>query len=164
MMLVIKNPPANAGHTREACSISGSGRSPGGSQATHSSVLTWRIPRSEEPGGATVPGVAKSRTWPWSHLAHKVAYWQLYEQPQLMESVWKAALPTLSAVLCALRERPCDSGWRLERQALLQQAVWGWAVPRSKPWRRKCSSSFHVRLREIQKGLMEIQTHFAEVN
>ena len=30
--------------------------------ATHSSVLAWRIPWTEEPGGATVHGVAKSQT------------------------------------------------------------------------------------------------------
>ena len=31
--------------------------------ATHSSILAWRIPRTEETGGATVRGgVAKSRT------------------------------------------------------------------------------------------------------
>ena len=29
--------------------------------ATHSSILAWRIPRTEEPGGG-VHGVAKSRT------------------------------------------------------------------------------------------------------
>ena len=30
--------------------------------ATHSSILAWRIPWTEEPGGATVHGVAKSHT------------------------------------------------------------------------------------------------------
>ena len=30
--------------------------------ATHSSILAWRIPWTEEPGGATVHGVTKSRT------------------------------------------------------------------------------------------------------
>ena len=30
--------------------------------ATHSSVLAWEIPWTEEPGGATVQGVAKSQT------------------------------------------------------------------------------------------------------
>ena len=30
--------------------------------ATHSSILAWRIPWTEEPGGVTVHGVAKSRT------------------------------------------------------------------------------------------------------
>ena len=30
--------------------------------ATHSSILAWRIPGSEEPGGLPVYGVAQSRT------------------------------------------------------------------------------------------------------
>ena len=30
--------------------------------ATHSSILAWRIPQTEEPGGATVHEVAKSQT------------------------------------------------------------------------------------------------------
>ena len=30
--------------------------------ATHSSILAWRIPRTEEPGGLQAHGVAKSRT------------------------------------------------------------------------------------------------------
>ena len=29
---------------------------------THSSILAWRVPRTEEPGGAAVHGVSKSRT------------------------------------------------------------------------------------------------------
>ena len=46
--LVIKNLPANAG---DAGLIPGLGRSPGRGHATHSSVLAWRIPWTEEPGG-----------------------------------------------------------------------------------------------------------------
>ena len=30
--------------------------------ATHSSILAWRLPWTEEPAGATVHGVAKSQT------------------------------------------------------------------------------------------------------
>ena len=30
--------------------------------ATHCSILAWRIPWTEEPGGATVYGVAESQT------------------------------------------------------------------------------------------------------
>ena len=30
--------------------------------ATHSSILAWRIPWTEEPGGLQVHGVAKSQT------------------------------------------------------------------------------------------------------
>ena len=40
--------PANAA---DAGSIPGSGRAPGGGNANHSSILAWRSPRREEPGG-----------------------------------------------------------------------------------------------------------------
>ena len=45
---VVKNPPANA---EEAGSIPGSGRSLEKEMATHSSILAWEIPWTEEPGG-----------------------------------------------------------------------------------------------------------------
>ena len=45
---MVKNPPTNAG---DAGLIPGLGRSPGRGHATHSSVLAWRIPWTEEPGG-----------------------------------------------------------------------------------------------------------------
>ena len=43
VVLVVKNPPANAGDIREAGLIPWSGRSPGGGHGTHSSILAWRI-------------------------------------------------------------------------------------------------------------------------
>ena len=49
--LVVKNLPANAGNAGDAGSIPGSGISPGEGMATHSSILAWRIPWTEEPGG-----------------------------------------------------------------------------------------------------------------
>ena len=50
---MVKNPPANAGDARDTGLIPASGRSPGGGNATHSSILAWEIPRTEEPGGFT---------------------------------------------------------------------------------------------------------------
>ena len=47
---VVKNLPANAGDERDSCSIPRLGRFPGEGIATHSSVLAWRIPWTEEPG------------------------------------------------------------------------------------------------------------------
>ena len=47
---VVKNPPANVRDTADAGSIPGSGRSPGGGNGNHSSILAWRIPWTEEPG------------------------------------------------------------------------------------------------------------------
>ena len=43
-------------------STSGSGRSPGEGKATHSSILAWRIPWTEESGGLQSFGVTKSQT------------------------------------------------------------------------------------------------------
>ena len=40
----------SASHAGDTGSIPGSGRSPGGGMATHSSILFWRIPWTEEPG------------------------------------------------------------------------------------------------------------------
>ena len=48
---VVKNPPANAGDTRDAGLIPGSGRSPGEGNGNDSSILAWEIPWTEEPGG-----------------------------------------------------------------------------------------------------------------
>ena len=44
---VVKNPPANAG---DMGSIPGSGRSLGEGNGTHSSILAWKIPQTDEPG------------------------------------------------------------------------------------------------------------------
>ena len=48
---MVENLSAHAGGVREAGSIPGSGRSPGGGMATLSSVTAWRIQWTEEPGG-----------------------------------------------------------------------------------------------------------------
>ena len=47
----------NAG---DPASVPGLGRSPGGGMATHSSILAWRIPWTEEPG--RLHGVIESDT------------------------------------------------------------------------------------------------------
>ena len=47
----VKNPPANAGDSGDVGSIPGSGRSPGERNGNPSSIVAWKIPHSEEPGG-----------------------------------------------------------------------------------------------------------------
>ena len=54
-----KNPPANVG---DLDSIPGLGRPLEEKMATHSSILAWEIPRTEEPGGLQPMGLQKS--WP----------------------------------------------------------------------------------------------------
>ena len=56
---MVKNLSANAENSRDMDSIPSSERSPGGG-ATHSSILAWRIPWTEKPGGLQsigLPGV-----------------------------------------------------------------------------------------------------------
>ena len=48
---MVKNPPANAGDTRDADSIPGLGRSLEKEMATCSSSLAWEILWTQEPGG-----------------------------------------------------------------------------------------------------------------
>ena len=47
-VLVVKNLPFNAGHTEDTSSIPALRRSPVRGNATHSSILAWEIPWTEE--------------------------------------------------------------------------------------------------------------------
>ena len=51
VVLVVNNPPANAGDVRDAGLIPRLGRSLEEGRATHSSILAWRIPWTEKPAG-----------------------------------------------------------------------------------------------------------------
>ena len=62
MVLLVKNPPANAGDARDADPIPGSGRCLEEGMETHSSILAWRIPCTEEPGQLEFMVSQKSRT------------------------------------------------------------------------------------------------------
>ena len=57
---MVKNLSANAGDIQDADLIPGSDPLEEG-MATHSSILAWEIPRTEEPDGLESKGVAKSR-------------------------------------------------------------------------------------------------------
>ena len=48
---MVKNPPASAGDIRDVGSIPGQEDPLEEGTATHSSILAWRIPWTEEPGG-----------------------------------------------------------------------------------------------------------------
>ena len=58
---MVKNPPGSTGDVRDVGSIPGLGRSPAGGHATHSSILAWRIPWTEEPGGLQSMGSYRVR-------------------------------------------------------------------------------------------------------
>ena len=83
--LVVKNPPANAGDIKDAGSTPGSGRSPGGGQGSPSSILAWKIPWTEEPGGLPCIGLQRVghdwRDWACMHAcmhSYLQAEWSLW--------------------------------------------------------------------------------------
>ena len=65
---VVKNLPANAEDARNEGAIPGSGRYPGVGNGTHSSILAWKIPWTQRPGGVTCHGVAKSQAAHTQHI------------------------------------------------------------------------------------------------
>ena len=58
---MVKNPPANAGDMRDVGLIPGQEDLLEEGMATHSSILAWRIPWTEEPGGLQSIRVSKSQ-------------------------------------------------------------------------------------------------------
>ena len=58
VVLAVKNPPANAGDTRDEGSAPGLEDPLETDKAAHSSILAWRIPWTEEPR-ATVYGISR---------------------------------------------------------------------------------------------------------
>ena len=56
MALVVKNLPANAIDRRDTGSTPGSGKFPGEGMTTHSSILAWRVPGTEESGALQSKG------------------------------------------------------------------------------------------------------------
>ena len=62
VVLVVKNPPANAGDRRETGSVPGSGRSPGGGHGNPLRYSCLENPMDRGAWWATVHSITKSRT------------------------------------------------------------------------------------------------------
>ena len=63
VVLVVKNPSASIGDSRGAGSIPGSGSLVQTEMATHSSILAWKMPWTEEPEGLQSMG--------WQRVRHE---------------------------------------------------------------------------------------------
>ena len=59
--MVVKNPPANTGDTRDVGSVLGQEDPLQKEMATHSSILEWNIPWTEEHGGIPSMGLQRVR-------------------------------------------------------------------------------------------------------
>ena len=76
---MVKNPPANAG---DAGLIPELGRAPEEGMATHSSILAWRIPWAEEPGGLQSTGSQRVGHHLATERVHTRATQRVYPQGQ----------------------------------------------------------------------------------
>ena len=128
VLLVVKNPPANAEDKRDTGSIPGLGRSPGGGMAIHSSILAWRIPMDRGAWRAIVYRVAKSQTW-LKRLSMQAFFW----------STWnlRADSQGLKYVLCELDRGLCKKSIIL----LTPLGEW-WAFVSSGIWPRRSAKFF----------------------
>ena len=96
--LVVNNLFAKAGDIRDLGSILGSGRSPEKGMATHSSILAWRIPWTEQPGAKSQAQL--KRLSMHTHIesissAHCVLVWLYLHYPEVEDhrtETWKVCL------------------------------------------------------------------------
>ena len=86
LWLSSKESTCNAGVIRGAGSIPGSGRSPRGGMATHSNILAWRIPWTEEPASYSLWGHKESGKTEWLSLTRScVCIWFTVVQQELTQ-------------------------------------------------------------------------------
>ena len=71
---VVKNPSANAGDAGVIGSVPGSGRSLEEEMANHSSILTWEILWTKEPGGLQSMGSIELDTTEQAHLFYLISF------------------------------------------------------------------------------------------
>ena len=76
MVLVVKNPPANAGDIRDAGLIPGLGRSPGGEHGNPLQYSCLENPMDRVARQATVHRVAKNQTRLKRLGSHVLAWWR----------------------------------------------------------------------------------------
>ena len=93
VLLVVKNPAASAGDTRDASLIPGLGRSSGlGIGKSHSKILAWGIPWTEEPGGLQSMGLQRvGHDWATEHthtLLWHISSIQLLSHVRLFVIPW----------------------------------------------------------------------------
>ena len=93
--------------------IPGLGRSPGGGNATHSSILAWRISWTEEPGGLQTTGLQRVGHH-WAHTqppsdCERVAPPQQWT-PHLWAFSWEPMAVPIRQLRCPIHRWACLTG------------------------------------------------------
>ena len=93
-----KESTCNEGETGDTGLIPGSGRSPGGRYATHSSILPWKNPWREEPGGYNPKGSQRVRhNWTTKHST-RYLYGKLFLVGGLLCCCWGVLIITSQVI------------------------------------------------------------------
>ena len=102
-VLVVKNPPADAGDAGDTCLIPGSGRSSGWETVIHSSILAWKIFLDRQVWQATVQGVTKLDTTEWASIHEHEIRWEKKKRTiqEVANRAWERWL-SLSAFMLAI--------------------------------------------------------------
>ena len=79
----------SACNSRDPGSIPGLGRSPRKGMVTHSSILAWRIPQTEEPGGLQATGLRRVRH---DQVTYRRKHMLLVAETSEILEVWIMAL------------------------------------------------------------------------
>ena len=85
VVLVVKNPPAKEGDTRDEGLILGLGRIPGIGNGNLSSMLAWKIAWAEEPGGLQCMGPQKLDTT--QHSTFVLYIFCVFYLPRLLKCI-----------------------------------------------------------------------------
>ena len=122
---VVKNQTANVGDVRDAGSVPGLGRSPGGGHGNPLQHSCLENPMDRGAWRATVHRVAKSQTQPFGCAKHSL---QRTEAEDMEGTTWTGidALPL---------PQTCRSPWNFD---VFSGTGRGWRADRSR-WRGKCS-------------------------
>ena len=108
---VIKNLPANTGDERDAGSILGQEDPLGKEMATHFSILAWRIPWTEEPGGLQSMGSQRVRH-NWSNWPHSLSSPLDLRHPSFRTAFWDSPVtPENISVFCVVTFCVCRGGY-----------------------------------------------------
>ena len=86
---MVKNLPANAEDLRDLVSFLGQEDPLEEGMATHSSILVWRIPRTEKPGRLQSMGLHRAGH-DWRDFTHRLPY--IFSSVQISHSVVSDAL------------------------------------------------------------------------
>ena len=130
---VVKNLPTNAVDTGDTGSIPGLGRSPREGNATHSSILAWRIPWTAEPGGLQSMGSQRvGHGWARAAICHRLTLFFVFPFSLRQSSSFPEHIPFMC--WCPFFQRGNSMlglfGWGADPEKVLMQvpvsnAQWG---------------------------------------